>query len=639
MSDSPLVRLAAEVEDLSRRLSHVGAELRTLRPDATGTPEHASPTHEQLGFPRQPIPEQPGFPERPTQEQQPFPRRPGSEQPRIPQPTSAQQPFSHQPFPQQQPFAPYQGFGPPMTGEPGPMPNAVPPPRRVTLGERLSQEGAGSKLLAWVGGAVTLLGVVLLLVLAIQRGWLGPLPRVLVGAAFGLGLIGTGLRLHRNPAARTGAFALAATGIAVLYLDTVAATALYDYLPVVVGLALGLAITVGGVLLATRWDSALLAAAVVIGCAVCAPVITSGFTPALVTFLLVVTLATTPIHLTRDWPIAALAARVPPVAASAVASVTLAEPGSWANTATAVATSVVGVVLALLTLRRTPAEPGALASLGVAVIPVMTAAVFLPTGQAVAITAGAAVALLAVWAMTKIGIAGIAGMVAALQATALVFDGAALAGALLAEGLLLAAVAGKTLDRTALYGGGGFAALGAIRALTEDIPPELLAEFRHAPRPGAALVAALLLAAAIAVPWAASRAGALPAPAQNLPPWLAMGAVALYGAAALVLSTTLLAIPGRTGFLTGHVLITVSWTAAALVLLAKGIRSVALRATGLALVTASVAKLILFDLAALDGIARVAAFIAAGLILLTAGTRYARVVATRERVNEVSPQS
>ncbi|GAA4297888.1 hypothetical protein GCM10023148_57510 [Actinokineospora soli] len=122
---------------------------------------------------------------------------------------------------------------------------------------------------------------------------------------------------------------------------------------------------------------------------------------------------------------------------------------------------------------------------------------------------------------------------------------------------------------------------------------------------------------------------ALPPPSAGLTPWLIAGGTALYGAAAFVLTATLLVVPGYTGFLTGHVLVTVSWTVAALVLLAKGIASVPLRVSGLVLVAAAVGKLVLFDLAALDGIARVAVFIAAGLVLLVAGTRYARLVATR----------
>ena len=78
--------------------------------------------------------------------------------------------------------------------------------------------------------------------------------------------------------------------------------------------------------------------------------------------------------------------------------------------------------------------------------------------------------------------------------------------------------------------------------------------------------------------------------------------------------------PDRSGFLFGHAVITVSWTVAAIALLLRGIRSAALRAVGLVLVGAAVLKLILFDLAFLDGLARVIAFLVAGLLLLLAGT-------------------
>jgi uncharacterized membrane protein len=104
----------------------------------------------------------------------------------------------------------------------------------------------------------------------------------------------------------------------------------------------------------------------------------------------------------------------------------------------------------------------------------------------------------------------------------------------------------------------------------------------------------------------------------------------LYGVAVATLAVVLLALPDRTGFLTGHVAVTVSWTVAALVLLARGLTSVPLRTAGMSLVGAAVAKLVLFDLATLDGVARVVAFLGAGLVLLAAGTRYARLVAPAE---------
>ena len=65
-------------------------------------------------------------------------------------------------------------------------------------------------------------------------------------------------------------------------------------------------------------------------------------------------------------------------------------------------------------------------------------------------------------------------------------------------------------------------------------------------------------------------------------------------------------------------------SACACALLAKGINVLAARITGLTLIGGAVAKLVLFDLATLNGITRVAAFLGAGLVVLTAGVRYAR---------------
>ncbi|MBE1500079.1 putative membrane protein [Amycolatopsis lexingtonensis] len=598
-----LLRLAGEIDDLGRRLALVGAELRTARTE-------------------QPKPE-------------PAPQQAAQSQPQ-PQPQPMPQPMPQpQPQPMPPPWPQYQWQPPRPQYFPQPPPQPVP---RQTLGEKLGKEGAGSRVLAWVGGAVTLLGVVLLLVLAVQRGWLGPLPRVLVGAAFGLALTGTGVWLHRKPAGRTGAFALAATGIATLYLDAVAATSLYEFLPVLAGLAAGLAITVGGLLVAVRWESPLLASAVVVGCVVCAPMITRGFTAELVTFLLMVQLATTPVQLRRDWSSLTLAAGVPPLFASVISTAVLGQGGGWANTAAAGGAGVVGIALALIVLRRRENDPAALSVLATAVLPTLIAALLLPKPQAVPITAGAGVLLLAVWAARRFWpgvaghLAGLAGLLAILQATITQFDGPARAGVLLGEALLLvvAAVAGR--NRFALGAALGFAAIGGLIGVFFDVTPALLIIPRTrsaAELAGALAVAALILAVSVALPWAAARLAVFRGPADDLPVWLLAGVAALYGAAGVVLCGSLLAVPGRSGFLLGHALITVSWTVAALVLLLRGIDVVGLRVTGLVLVGAAVLKLVLFDLSALDGLARVGAFLGAGLVLLAAGTRYARRVASR----------
>lgn len=137
----------------------------------------------------------------------------------------------------------------------------------------------------------------------------------------------------------------------------------------------------------------------------------------------------------------------------------------------------------------------------------------------------------------------------------------------------------------------------------------------------------LVLLAAVAVTVAAGRLGLVRPDSATAGIWVPLGVTGLYGTAGPAVSLALPVAPDRIAFTVGHAVVTVIWTVVALVLLARGLRRPALRATGLVLVAGAVAKLVLFDLVALDGLVRVAAFLGAGLVLLAAGTRYARMVA------------
>ena len=165
-----------------------------------------------------------------------------------------------------------------------------------------------------------------------------------------------------------------------------------------------------------------------------------------------------------------------------------------------------------------------------------------------------------------------------------------------------------------------------------DLPVDVVVDGRVGGRAemlAMAVVGVLVIGTAATLLAALGRLGLLGTRNRSAVATAVLGLLGLYGAAGLVVTVALAISPTRTGFLTGHVLVTISWAALALVLLVRGPRGEAVslpRVLGGVLVVAAVAKLVLFDLHALDGLARVAVFLGAGLVLLVAGARYARWV-------------
>ncbi len=221
-------------------------------------------------------------------------------------------------------------------------------------------------------------------------------------------------------------------------------------------------------------------------------------------------------------------------------------------------------------------------------------------------------------------------MVAALQATMILVDESSWGTVLLIAALLLAAGSHQIRSKAAVLGATGYAGVGFLVALFHEIPPSALLD---AGRPGAeatgvsGVLAGLLVAvAAGALSAAAVRLEALPKLPNARLLWTMIGILLLYGTASATMALVLMVREDRTAFLFGHTLITLSWVMFAIVLLLRGIRVPRLRVAGLVLIGVSLAKLFLFDLGTLDGVARVIAFLCAGLVLLAAGVRYARLV-------------
>jgi uncharacterized membrane protein len=649
-----VARLAAELAELGRRLAWARHELLSL-PVATAArlapPTAAPPT----AAPTTPAPTTPA--------------------PTTPAPTTAAPTTTAAPPTAAPPVVAPAGLGgpPPRAGaspSSGPTgstgPAAAPEPSRPEPARPADRQPAAasvsdglfsSRVLAWVGGSITLIGVVMFLVLAASRGWFGIPARLIAGAALGVALVAVGRWLHARPGGEVGALALVGTGIAALYLDVGTATAKYHYLPTPVGLVCGLLVVGTGLAIADRWRSAQLSAGVLIGAGFFLPAVTDGSLPLLVGLVLVAQAAAAPVVRRRGWPSTAVIAAVWPLLYGSAAAWETRVPelvgpldtagGGVGGTVAVIAVFLVGTAAALV------GAPG----LSGRVLAWLVVAAPLPALQLAGVHGGWPGALLAGLvgaALLAVGLAPViplprparvaasaAGAVALFQATVLWFDGAALTSVLLGQALVLTCLAWLLGQHGRLggplLGAVGYGLAGLFLAITRDAPLSALTRFPAWPylNGGAAdhpalvtglAVSALALLVAVGIGLASARVG-------FVEPWLwiPIGLVALYGAAGIVVTAGLLIAPVPLGFVTAHAVVTVSWTVVALVLLARGLRDGAerapLRVAGLVLVAAAVAKLLLFDLVALDGLARVAAFVGAGLVLLTAGARYARAVA------------
>ncbi len=93
-----------------------------------------------------------------------------------------------------------------------PLPARGPVPTRVPAAPRLQRPATPDRtlgrLIAWAGGFALVTGLVLLVGLAVERGWIG--PGVGFGLGIGLGAISTALSVYLS-AARRGSAALGRT--------------------------------------------------------------------------------------------------------------------------------------------------------------------------------------------------------------------------------------------------------------------------------------------------------------------------------------------------------------------------------------------------------------------------------------------
>ncbi|WP_078315259.1 DUF2339 domain-containing protein [Mycobacterium sp. D16Q16] len=507
-----------------------------------------------------------------------------------------------------------------------------------------TRDGFASKAMAFAGAVVTLAGVVMLLVLAAKSGYFGPIPRMASGAVLAAGLVGLGVGVQSRPGGRVGGIATAATGFAAAFFDVLALTVIYDKIPVVVGLVLGLAIAGAGLVLARRWNSQPFAAGVVGAITLLAPFLTGGFTVELAAFALVLLIASLPAQVGRNWPVLH-AFRTVGVSLTVLAAIRATAGGGqpYALLIMAVLTLLITLAGSLWLLTGDDGDGDLTSSVMIATacMPGLYSALFFsvwPLGVLVpvGIAAVMGLVLLLVGGLpphARITMAAVAGL-ALLHASVEGSRDALLVVVLLALALSFSSIGYQLKERISLVLGQVFGALGGM-AYVAYVPPKLLtnsASAVHAAGP-LLITASVLSAATVGMVMAAMHRVGWASP-QSAPVRGVLGGVSMLysGTAAIVLSGTAL-LGDNDGFLLGHGLATVSWMAVSVALLLAGLRRYRNQSwvtrTGFVLAAMAVAKLFLFDLATLDGIARIAAFIVTGLLLLGGGTLYAREYATR----------
>lgn len=150
---------------------------------------------------------------------------------------------------------------------------APPPPPPMNPISRIEFERVfGGRVLAWIGGLATLLGVIFLMRSAVDSSWFTEEIRVLLAAFGSLSLLGLGVWLHERKGHLEVARIAVAIAIPGLYATTVVASQTYDLISPVLGLEAAALIGVLGVFIAVRWSSMLVGSVGMLG-ALAAPML------------------------------------------------------------------------------------------------------------------------------------------------------------------------------------------------------------------------------------------------------------------------------------------------------------------------------------------------------------------------------
>ncbi|MDO5626823.1 MAG: DUF2339 domain-containing protein [Mobilicoccus sp.] len=489
-------------------------------------------------------------------------------------------------------------------------------PERDSFAKRPSRF-TPERMLAVGGAVVTILGVGFLLAVAIASGLFGPVARVSALGVLALALAVVARRQRRSGA--DAAVALAATSSASAFGVVVGMTAIYGWIAPLFGVIVAMALAAGGIYVAHRWRSAILAGLVYAQCLIVLPfaigvgsqswlqqytlyavlpylallaVITAHrwmhlFSAASGALLLIAatSLVLAPTHLDTLTLVRFLAALGVFVLVSAAAA--------GLSSLWVLATALTATVAAVLWLGYLPEAHGldVAAPAALAVIGAVAAWRYRDETRALL---GAAACLHLVLATTMLPVSGdIVMLLIAVESLA----------------LLLAARHSRSVMWWASLVLGAFGVAGMVMA----VPPTLV----MVPSFSGATTRwdTVLLAAVVTAIAAVHVRRAMSDPRRR---WerVAGSAVALYGVGATIVAMGTLPGAGELGAMGAGVVTTMVWLSVAVALILRP----SWRRLGYFVLAVAIVKLFFADLHAVDGILRAVLFVITGLVLIAASS-------------------
>jgi uncharacterized membrane protein len=176
-----------------------------------------------------------------------------------------------------------------------------PPPAPYNPMSRIEFERLfGGRVMAWIGGFATLLGIVFLMRSAVDSSWFTEEVRTLMAAFGSLALLVLGVWLHERRGRLEVARIAVAIAIPGLFATTVVAAQAYDLISPVLGLEAAALIGVIGVTIAVRWSSMLVGGVGMLG-ALAAPMLVGTPGSGSIAFVAVALAASVGVLLWQRW--------------------------------------------------------------------------------------------------------------------------------------------------------------------------------------------------------------------------------------------------------------------------------------------------------------------------------------------------